>query len=308
MDPDENHEHRLRRQLLAPILKNDDFRPLSATVQVEFGADAATGSSVAPNEDHYLVMRLARSQETLFTSLSEAEAPSPFREYGYAMVLASGVGGTGAGGVASRVAIATLVHLALHYGQWNVRVDARTAFDILERLEWSFGRTDELLKQRARANRFLQGMSTKLTAAYCAGDELFIASSGESCAYVFRNGELLHLVPDDLEHPTPATNGPRLVTDDDEEAFPEALAETIGGVEKPRVSVGRYQLRHDDVFMLCTDSLVGAMTNGQIADVLMERRQPADMCRRLTAAALAANQSQNVAVVLAQYRIPSGSV
>jgi len=308
MDSDQNHEHRLRRQMLAPILKNDDFRPLSATVRVEFGAHSATGSAGIPNEDHYLVIQLERSQETLVTSLSEAEAPSRFGEYGYAMVLASGVGGTGAGGVASRVAIATLVHLALHYGQWNVRVDARTAFDILERLEWSFGRTDELLKQRARSNRFLQGMATKLTAAYCAGDELFIASSGESCAYVFRNGELLHLVPDDLEHPQPPMNGPRLVTDTDEEEFPEALAETIGGVEKPRVSIGRYQLRNDDVFMLCTDSLTAALTKGQIADTLMERRQPGEMCRRLADAAIAASPTRNVAVVLAQYRIPTGSV
>jgi len=307
MGPDENRDRQLRRQLLAPILKSDDFRPLSATVQVEFGADTATGSAGAPNEDHFLVIQLERSQETLVTSLSQAEAPSRFREYGYAMVLASGVGGTGAGGVASRVAIATLVQLALHYGQWNVRVDARTAFDILERLEWSFNRTDELLKQRARANRFLQGMSTKLTAAYCAGDELFIASSGESSAHVFRNGELLHLVPDDLEHPPAPQNGPRLVTDFEEEEFPDALAETIGGTEKPRVSVGRYQLRNDDVFMLCTDSLTAALTNGQIADVLVERRQPADMCRRLTAAALAARPAENVAVVLAQYRVPSAS-
>jgi Serine/threonine protein phosphatase len=112
---------------------------VSSTVRVEYGACSDIRPKGAPNEDHYLVVRLGRSQETLATSLSEAETPMSFSEAGYAFVVADGLGGTGSGGVASRLAISTLVHLVVHYGRWNVRVDARTAFEILERA--STGRT-----------------------------------------------------------------------------------------------------------------------------------------------------------------------
>ena len=39
------------------------------------------------------------------------------------MVVADGMGGTGAGEAASHLAIATLVHLVRHFGKWNLRVD-----------------------------------------------------------------------------------------------------------------------------------------------------------------------------------------
>ena len=43
------------------------------------------------------------------------------------MLVADGLGEGGAGSVASRVALSTIAHLALHYGKWNVRIDPATA-------------------------------------------------------------------------------------------------------------------------------------------------------------------------------------
>jgi hypothetical protein len=126
-----------QRRAVSPVLQNEDFRPLSAVVRVEFGAHSDTSPHITPDDDHYLILRLGRSQETIATSLSAADVPQQFLEYGYAMLLADGVGGAGgAGGLASRLAVTTLAHLVLHYGRWNVRVDARTAFEIMERLDW----------------------------------------------------------------------------------------------------------------------------------------------------------------------------
>ena len=64
--------------------------------------------------EHYLAMRLSRGQETLATSLSAEDLPPRFEEYGYAMLVADGLGEGGSGAVASRVALSTFAHLAVH--------------------------------------------------------------------------------------------------------------------------------------------------------------------------------------------------
>jgi PPM family protein phosphatase len=304
MDPDADGAGAARRRSLSPILQNEEFKPLSSTVRVDYGACSDIRPKGAPNEDHYLIVRLGRSQETLATSLLEAETPQQFREFGYGFVVADGLGGTGTGGVASRVAISTLVHLMVHYGRWNVRVDARTAFEILERLDWVHGELDEVVKRHARSNARLTAMSTRLTGAYSAGDELFVAHSGKSGAYIFRNGWLSQL-SDVPPPPQPAVKrGPRLVGDD-RDRLEDVLSDAIGGEGRARVVTARYKLEDGDVLMLCSERLVESLGEERIADILTDRRDSNESCRRLVDAALEGRSAENATVILAQYRIPS---
>jgi len=303
MDPDAEAAGAARRRSLSPILQNEEFQPLSSTVRVDYGAYSDIRPRGAPNEDHYLIVRLGRSQETLATSLTEAETPLEFREFGYGFVVADGLGGTGTGGVASRVAMSTLVHLMVHYGRWNVRVDARTAFEILEGLDWVYGELDEVVKRHARTNSKLEAMSTRLTGAYTAGDDLFVFHSGKSGAYIFRNGWLSQL--SDAPPPPPAVKlGPRLVGDDSER-LENILSDAIGGEGRARAVTARYKLEDGDVLMLCGERLVEALGAERIADILTDRRDPEESCRRLVDAALEGRSAANATVILAQYRIPS---
>ena len=58
------------------------------------------------------------------------------------MVVADGMGPDGPE-MASRLAIATLMQLVLHYGKWNLRVNERTAWEIVQRAERFFRRVGE---------------------------------------------------------------------------------------------------------------------------------------------------------------------
>ena len=127
------------------------------------------------------------------------------------MFVADGIGGTGPGALASRVALSTLAHLALHYGHWNLRVDGRTAAEIIERAEWYYRRVNEAVIERAKENPLLAGMATTMTAAYGAGDDLFLAHVGHSRAYIFRDGELTQLTSDDTVANRLAAQGARRV-------------------------------------------------------------------------------------------------
>jgi serine/threonine protein phosphatase PrpC len=132
----------------------------------------------------------------LATSLSTAELPAPFSERAYAMMVADGIGGVGAGAVASRLALSTLAQLAIHFGKWNVRVDPAVAEAIMDQIDWFYNRIQETVATHSLTERGLSTMATALTAAYSAGDDLFIAHIGHSRAYICREGHLTALTRD----------------------------------------------------------------------------------------------------------------
>src|SRR5712671_1071524 len=121
------------RSGITPFLRSHEFPPPSTTVEVTYGAQSRRGRSRPINEDHYLVLRLGRHQETLLTSLPDGVVAPRFDEYGYALVVADGIGDNGAGEAASHLAITTLVHLVRHFGKWNLRVDDTIAQEIMMR-------------------------------------------------------------------------------------------------------------------------------------------------------------------------------
>jgi serine/threonine protein phosphatase PrpC len=102
----------------------------------------------AVNEDHYLVLRLGRHQETLMTSLPEKVIAARFEEHGYAMVVADGLGVTGEGEAASHLAVATLVYLVRHFGKWNLRVDDTVSQELMTRVERFYRHVDAIVTHR----------------------------------------------------------------------------------------------------------------------------------------------------------------
>lgn len=304
---DDDYESEVaRRRALSPVLAVDEFRPLSSTVRVELAARSHRGLVRTRNEDHHLVVRLDRKQETVSTSLAEADVPDSFEEHGYGMLVADGLGVEGAGGVASRVAISTLAHLAIHYGRWNVRVDGRTAVEIMERAEWFYRRVNDAVVERSHSNPLLVGMSTTLTAAFSAGKDLFLAHVGHSRAYLFRDGDLRQLTKDQtLEQRMTESSGPaavRSVAKDLEHILTDTLGGTTSG---PLVEVGHIALRDGDHVLVCTNGLTDMASEPQIAEVLALGRQVDEECQMLVDLALEGGGRDNVTVLLARYRIPA---
>ena len=285
--------------------KSSDFRPKSALVRVEIGARSHRGAVRASNEDHYLIVRTGRQQETLETSLPSSDVPERFDESGYTMLVADGLGETGAGATASRVAISTIAHLAIHFGKWNLRVDARTATEIKERAEWFYRRADDAVIAKSRTNVVLTGMATTLTAAYSAGDDLFVAHVGHSRAYLFRDGHLTQLTRDHtMSWHTTGTGRPACVARATQD-LQHILTDTIGGNrDGPLVDVDHVRLQNGDNVLLCTNGLTDMVSDDRIAEVLTLRRAAGEQCQTLVDLALQAGGEDNVTVTLAQYQIP----
>ena len=249
-------------------------------------------------------MRLSRHEDAIMTSLPRGDLPPPFDEYGYTMLVADGLGDTGTGAVASRVALSTLAHLAIHFGKWDLRIDPIVASEIKARAEWFYSRAEEAVTARSRTHHDVSGMGTTLTAAYTAGDHLFIAHVGHSRAYLYREGTLTQLTRDHtlawrMEH---AGGGPAAV-DRGTRDLRHILTEMIGGADRSPVDVDHLRVLDGDALLLCTNGLTDVLTDDRIAEVLTFRRTSSEQSRLLVDLALRAGVEDNLTVLLAQYQI-----
>ncbi len=292
--------------LSAPVGCGDFELPLSSTVRVDIAARSHRGRCLSCNEDHYLVVRLGRRQDTLATSLSSADIPRRFNEYGYAMLVADGFGTGGSGSVASRVALSAVAHLALHYGRWNLRIEPTVADEVLQRTKWLFEQASEAVAAGGRTGLpALANMATTLTAAYSAGDDLFVAHVGHSRAYLFREGHLTQLTRDHTTARYQADTGRPVAVDRRGQDLRHILTDVIGtDGEPPLVAVEHFRLTHGDCVLLCTNGLTDMVDDSRVAEVLAARRRSSEQCRTLVKLANEMGGEDNVTVVLAQYEVP----
>jgi protein phosphatase len=252
---------------------------------------------------------MGRHQETIATSLPDGSVPARFDEMGYGMVVADGMGAAGAGETASRLAISTLAHLALHFGKWNLRIDPRTAQEIRERAERFYRRVDERVTEVGLENPTLSGMGATLTAAYSAGDALFVAHVGHSRVYLFRKGILAQLTRDQTFGQRVSDTGRPAPIELAAHDLRHILTDAIGGhAGCTHIQVSEFRLQHDDCVLLCTNGLTDVVDDESSAGILRQSRRLDERCQALVDLALARGAADNVTAVLAEYSVPGETV
>jgi PPM family protein phosphatase len=289
---------------MSPFPGNLDSPPPAGHARAEFGACSRRGPLRAVNDDHYLILRLGRHQETLLTSLPEGAVPSRFDEFAFGMVIADGVGR--AAETASRCAITTLAHLAIHFGKWNVRINEPVAEEVMDRAERFYKNVDSALVQAGQGSP--AGLQTTLTVAYAAGNELFFAYVGDSSAYLLRDGRLSRLTRDrSLIQERPGAIWVRDVA----AGAPDLtylVAEMLGdsGPARPKINVERCGLLDGDLILLCTKGLTNVVDDARIADMLRLHTTPNDQCRALVDLADGLGSYHDVTALVAHYHIDKG--
>ena len=296
------------RPLTLPTRRPDEeFRPLSSAIRVEFAGRSHPGNRSA-NEDHFHVLRMGRHQETLATSLPDGDVPTRFDEAAYGIVVADGIGSVGTGEPASRLAISTFAQLALHFGKWNVRIDPRTADEVIQTGLRFYRTIDERVAAAGRESPELAGMGTTLTVAYIADDTLFIGHVGHSRAYLLRDDRLTLLTRDQTLAQRVDAGG-RPLTELAAHDLGHILTDAIGGrAGTPSIQIGRIRLQHNDHLLVCTNGLTDVVDDESIRSVLRHSGSLEQCCEALIDLALARGSSDNVTAVVATYLVPGGPV
>jgi protein phosphatase len=280
-------------------------RPFSSLIGIDVSAASHSGLVRENNEDHFFVTRLGRTLQTLITSLSLGDVPARAEEVNYVMVVADGMGGHAAGEVASRMAISTLVSLALDVPDWIFRVDAEHAREIEERTRRRVREVGAMLVERGRHDPALRGMGTTLTCARSLGRDLMITHVGDSRAYLLRAGRLHHLTRDHTYAQLLVDTGQLAPDDAASSRHRHVLLNALGGSsEDVQVDIDTLRLEDGDRVLLCSDGLTDMVDDAAITGILLETPGSSEACERLVQRALDNGGRDNVTVIVAAYRLP----
>lgn len=278
----------------------------SARVHVDLAAQSHEGLVRETNEDHYLVVRVGRSLETLTTNLAEGVIPKRFDEIVYGMLVADGMGGMAAGEIASSAALLKLLELVVQTPDWIMKVDERDmATTVMRRMVHRFRQIDEDLREQGETNPSLFGMGTTLTVAATLGADVFLGHIGDSRAYLLREKKLHQLTKDHTLAQALIEAGLGQPDDISTRAMRHVLTAALGSTgNQIDPQVQRLCLNDGDQLLLCTDGLSEMIADDSIASVLSDSHSSAAACQSLIDLALASGGRDNITVVLARYSFP----
>jgi PPM family protein phosphatase len=216
------------------------------------------------------------------------------RTHGWLFALADGVGGEERGEVASRAAIETLIagFCAAPRGQ------AHTA--LMPRLIQSANtRIYELGKAASPGG---SRMATTIVTCAFRYDRVVVAHVGDSRCYLIRHGAALQITRD---HTVVAEQVRLGLLSAREAAVAETrhlLSRSLGNDLFVNVEIGDRQIQPDDILLLCSDGLHGAVDGDEIGEIIKWNPDLATAGRKLIDLANEKDGGDNVTVQLIRVR------
>jgi PPM family protein phosphatase len=200
--------------------------------------------------------------------------------------VADGVGGGPSGDLAS----AALVHrLVAGAGR---ELDAETLLVRIREANWD-------LRAHVERDPALRGMATTFTGLFLGeGSELLLAHSGDSRAYLLRDGWFSRETRDDSYVQTLVDHG--LIAPEAAASHPRRniITASLGGGESDTVSVTTRENLVGDRWLLCSDGLTDYVPEADVARLLAEAPSPAAAAADIVALALEAGTRDNVTAVV----------
>ena len=203
-------------------------------------------------------------------------------------VVADGMGGAQAGEHASRLAAETVRDAIQRVAQ------PATPDDLLD----AFAEANRRVAKAAEADPDREGMGTTLVAALEHAAELFIASVGDSRAYLYENGVLEGITEDQT---WVNEVGRRLGLDEDTlRIHPMRHVLTMAIGVSAQLRVHHYHLRPGPgaLVLICSDGLHGVTPDEEIGKILSAGGSLEALCRKLVEQARSHGGPDNITAVL----------
>ena len=220
-------------------------------------------------------------------------------------VLADGLGGYNAGEVASVMAIsAVLDRLSAALAAPNVG-DVPFAPD--EAIYDTVGEINATIYNAALNSAAFEGMATTLVIAWFLGTRLWIAHTGDSRLYRFRNGQLEQLTRDHSFSQELLDAG--MVTEEEARLLPakNLVTRALGASADIEPEIQDVEVQGGDRLLLCSDGLTEMVGTYEIAGLLsIGEDDMHETARRLIDLANESGGRDNISVVLIQVIAENG--
>jgi serine/threonine protein phosphatase PrpC len=281
----------------------EESGPLPATspsaagaVEVRLHGSSDVGVIREHNEDSFVVVRLDDGARELDKLKTHTLGPR-----GTLCVVCDGMGGAAAGEVASAMAIEAMTSVMLD----EHMVDAPDG--VVDDEQQHLGRklrgaardANARIFKEARENLARSGMGTTMTAVHLWRDSALIAQVGDSRAYVWRQGAFTQVTRDQSLVNQLLETGQITVEQAKFFEHSNVILQALGVQEEVEVQLSKVELRRGDRLMMCSDGLVGVVSDEEIAAVVGSIDEPAEAARILIEMANGAGGPDNITVIVA---------
>lgn len=210
-------------------------------------------------------------------------------------LVADGIGGAVAGGLASQIVAEVLPRL-LRNRLHGTRDPADAG--VANQVSAALVELSERLREESRRAMGLKGMGSTVVLALVRQRQAVVAHMGDSRAYLLRAGRLEQLTKDHTIA--------QLLVDCGELAPEKAASHPAHGQLTRFVGMGIealpetecIELSPGDRLLLCSDGLTGMLSDQQILAILSQQTAPDEACRHLIAAANEAGGKDNITAVV----------
>jgi protein phosphatase len=293
---------RLARLLTASIPAEPGPKPRDSELDL-FGL-THPGNVRKENQDHFLVSTVHQQVVVHGSNLPEPERlPLRGERLGTLLLVADGVGG-GAGGAASRLAIATITEYVSDTMRCFHTAGRSAEQQFFEALRAAALHAHDAVRAEAATRAGVRSMATTLTIALAVWPTLYVLQVGDSRCYFYFDGRLERVTRDQTLAQDLVEKGALPAERAAGSPFAAVLASAIGGREATP-EVRRVGLRRGCVVLLCSDGLTRHVTEDEIGAELGRMQSSEQVSRSLLDLALARGGTDNVTVIVGRARPPS---
>ena len=220
------------------------------------------------------------------------------------VVVADGMGGHAAGEVASQIACDSIRDFII-----KSENNKKITWPLIYRREFS-REWNRLLGAMSLANgRILRyakehqkylGMGTTVVAALFRDDKITYAHVGDSRLYHLSNGAFGQLTEDHSWVQEQIRMGNLTPEQAEHHPLKNVVTRALGGAPQVYVDLAEKPFGEHDIYLFCTDGLTGAVSDGEIAEVLRSPLMLTEKARELLELALDAGGPDNITIFLVE--------
>jgi protein phosphatase len=260
------------------------------------------------NEDQFVVARLERSVSVQGACIDASNnARIVGGASGWLLLVADGMGGMGAGDIASATVVRSLLKQSVTSIDWlegNGREpipDERIA-GVARGLVSAVQRCKQALMSRAKEAGATKSMGSTLTLAYIVRDRLIVVHAGDSRAYLVRKGTLRRLTRDHTVADKMVETGAMKPEDVETSRWRHMLYNVVGATPDASVTpdIVHERLLAEDVLLLCSDGLVKSVPDALIRSIAANHESAQSAADALVERSLHDGEKDNVTVVVAR--------
>jgi len=207
-------------------------------------------------------------------------------------IIADGMGGHNSGEIASNSAVEYISNYILE------NPDAFSGDNVLDVLKYIIGKVNIHVYNKSLENEIDHGMGTTLIVGVVLNKKLFIGHVGDSRVYLLRNEKMEKLTIDHSYIEELIRNG--TITREEAENHPNKnlITRAIGCSEVLEVDTYAYDIKENDIFIMCTDGLTNMLNEERIMEIVLSNDDPETTCEKLVEGSNEMGGEDNITVIV----------